>query len=140
YASEECWVVNGLLRSDHRSSLESRQQCDRCPVCKAPLSTQPAVVGTDRLLGVPGRFSVRRCASCGLGVTQPRLGPGDPFEQLYNGPYGTHIDGSTYLPRTLTSVYRRLRRPQQLTAFTLARPANRRPGWVLDVGCGKGDP
>ena len=46
-----------------------------CPL-GCPRSDETVLAGRDRLHGLPGRFQVVRCRSCGLMRTNPRPSPG----------------------------------------------------------------
>jgi SAM-dependent methyltransferase len=96
--------------------------------------------GQDRLCGVPGNFSVVRCAICGLGSTVPRLSP-EALAAYYPDTY------PSYQPETARTTLRervgeridaaRFSAGMRFGAFrTLTRT---RPGRLLDVGCGRGD-
>ncbi len=85
--------------------------------------------GRDRLLGVPGEFLVLRCTACGLASTQPRIGA-EQFADYY--PAG-------YQPAPRMGLVERVR----LAAIVRFGPyrllSRRRPGRMLDVGCGNGE-
>lgn len=86
----------------------------------------------DRWFGLDGEFEVRECSECELGVTHPRLS-GEALARYYPSQYDAW--------RRAPSVLGRLR---QGTAAIRAglRPfgaLRRRPGAMLDVGCGRGD-
>jgi SAM-dependent methyltransferase len=96
--------------------------------------------GQDRLYGVPGRFSVFRCGTCGLGYTVPRPSP-DALEAYYPDTYlpyqeppppttlrqriGARIDEARFSAGIRFGAFRVLTRAE--------------PGRLLDVGCGRGD-
>lgn len=120
--------------------------CDGCGSVEAT----PVLVTRDRRYGGPGRFSVERCAGCGLARTAPV--PGDLAAYYPDGDYYAYRP-----PRPPTGrARRRVRR-----AYALDRPRSRAgqalgalaafgrdrlapglppgpPGDVLDVGCGSG--
>lgn len=80
-----------------------------------------------------GDWTVRRCMGCGLGVLDPRPGPGE-LSALYGSAYFVkHFDaglapGSEAMRRRLAGENHRVR---------FFRPL-RKSGRVLDVGCGRG--
>jgi SAM-dependent methyltransferase len=103
-----------------------------CPVCGASAGA-PALEGEDRLLGVPGRFTVAECTGCGLALTAPRL-EGEALGAHYPDRYGQHVAGGG-------GWLSRLRRRQldlglRRAPFSIGRG---RTGRMLDVGCGRGD-
>jgi SAM-dependent methyltransferase len=108
-----------------------------CLVCGAALPHAALLSGPDRLLGKPGVFDLRVCASCGAGNTGPPLTPGE-LAGFYGGGYASHGEGGG----PLAPVMRALKRAQ--TAAIVGRPPFSRslsgtPGRLLDVGCGRGD-
>jgi SAM-dependent methyltransferase len=110
-----------------------------CDLCGAAGGGQPVLEGGDRRFGLPGRFAVVQCPSCGLVRTEPQ--PQDP---------GTYYPAAEYYsyaapqasPLTRAAVASRYGG----RAGALARLAGRRisalppgpPGDLLDVGCGSG--
>jgi SAM-dependent methyltransferase len=97
-----------------------------------------SIQGGDRLLGSPGLFDVRVCASCGAGCTGPPLSE-VALAELYRQDYASHQEGA---PRLLASGMRGLKRLQ--VSAILRRPPffaviSGPPGHALDVGCGRGD-
>jgi 2-polyprenyl-3-methyl-5-hydroxy-6-metoxy-1,4-benzoquinol methylase len=80
-------------------------------------------------MGGPGEFAVLRCAACGLASTQPRIGP-EQFSDYYPADYQR-------VPRTGLVERARLGAIIRLGPY---RPlSRRRPGRLLDVGCGNGE-
>jgi 2-polyprenyl-3-methyl-5-hydroxy-6-metoxy-1,4-benzoquinol methylase len=96
--------------------------------------------GRDRLCGVPGHFSVARCATCGLVSTLPRLDPGE-LDDYYPDSYMPYRE----MPERLTLRQRlggvvddaRFAAGIRFGAFRALTRAP--PGRLLDVGCGRGD-
>jgi SAM-dependent methyltransferase len=102
------------------------------------LPARASIQGGDRLLGSPGLFEVRVCASCGAGRTGPSLSEAE-LAEFYRQGYASHEEST---PRLLASVMRALKRLQ--LAAILRGPAfsaalSGQPGRALDVGCGRGD-
>jgi SAM-dependent methyltransferase len=103
----------------------------------------PALRGVDRWYGVPGDFVVVRCATCGMAGTSPRLA-GEALDAYYPSTYYAHgaAEGGAGPavergPRAADYVDGlRLRLAFLAGAF---RPLFRRPGRLLDVGCGTGE-
>jgi len=134
---------------------------DRCNLC----GTEGTVVLQglrDRLTGVPGAWSARRCPACGLQWLDPRPVEED-IGKLYGEGYFTHEE-SAWRPGRVreflagailagrfgypTARGRRLRLGRTLaglpplldSAGQLVLWLDRRPGGrLLDVGCGNGD-
>jgi SAM-dependent methyltransferase len=108
--------------------------------CRHAGPSQELYEGEDRLYGVPGRFSVRRCTTCGLGYTVPRP-QGDALAAYYPDSYvpyqepappatwrqrlGAHLDAARFSAGIRFGAFRVLTRSE--------------PGRMLDVGCGRGD-
>jgi len=110
----------------------------RCPGCGAE-EPSPATLlrGGDRLTGAPGEFSVVSCQACGLAFTQPRLAP-EEFSTYYPETYNAYEPNA----RPRASVGERIGALQRqlLVRFGPYRELwRRRPGRLLDVGCGTGD-
>ncbi len=102
-------------------------------------------------MGAPGEFSVLRCSTCGLASTQPRIGL-DRFAEYYPADYhgSPGADGDDHDedgPARLTidpqAVRPSLVERARLGAIIRLGPyrplARRRPGRLLDVGCGNGE-
>jgi SAM-dependent methyltransferase len=107
-------------------------------------------------MGGPGEFAVLRCAACGLASTYPRIDPSqlaDYYPAGYHGRAGGRLAGSGErqagsregaeagggAPVPWTGLVERLR----LAAIVRLGPyrplSRRRPGRMLDVGCGNGE-
>jgi SAM-dependent methyltransferase len=111
---------------------------DACPACGAQLPPVAAIVGQDRLHGVPGRFNVRVCDACGSGRTEPyvstaRLG------ELYPDEYNAYRLPASPLARGLATALFRWRYRRALRRPPLGELHRRPPGRLLDVGSGRGD-
>jgi SAM-dependent methyltransferase len=110
----------------------------RCPACGAE-SERPRVLleGHDRLTGAPGHFEVLACSACGLAFTHPRLRPED-FSTYYPDSYSAYepnLGGRPSLGERVGDLQRRL-----VARFgPYRRVWKRRPGRLLDVGCGTGE-
>lgn len=93
------------------------------------------LVGEDRLHNLPGKFTVVRCAACGLMRTNPR--PSEAaIAAFYPEDYGPHIESGS----AASQSHGRLRRlvSAALDLRSDARP-QMHPGAVLEIGCGRGD-
>jgi SAM-dependent methyltransferase len=109
-----------------------------CDLCGAGEGAT-VLEGGDRRFGLPGRFAVVRCASCGLVRTEPQ--PADPGAYYPSSEYYSYAPPAVS-PLTRDAVASRYGRH----ARPLARLAARRisalppgpPGDILDVGCGSG--
>jgi SAM-dependent methyltransferase len=89
---------------------------------------------------VPGRFSVLRCGTCGLGYTIPRPSP-EELAAYYPDSYVPYQE-----PSAPTTVRQRLGARIDSARFSAGlrfgafRVLTRsQPGRLLDVGCGRGD-
>lgn len=116
--------------------MSGPQQGDRprCLACGGPLSPSPALVGRDRMHGIPGSFPIHECAVCGSGTTLP-LAREDELAAFYPQAYAPFD-----LPRgPLASAMAVLQRARdrRFPFAELARAGER--GTLLDVGCGRGD-
>lgn len=112
---------------------------DKCNCCGATLPGADAIVGKDRLSGVPGEFSVRICPDCGSGTTFPVVDEAG-LADFYDSEYNPHEDWQppNRLLATVSKairgfIHRRAMRSLPLSAL----PST--PGSALDVGCGRGD-
>jgi SAM-dependent methyltransferase len=95
--------------------------------------------GGDRRFGLPGRFAVVRCSSCGLARTEPQ--PEDPGAYHPAGEYYSYAPPqvSPLLQAAVASRYgRRGRLAARLAAHRISALPPGPPGDVLDVGCGSG--
>ena len=110
----------------------TRQGERPCPVCGTD-TLEHVLSGEDRLTGAPGEFAVVRCAECALAFTTPRIGP-DQFDLYYPSDYSNHVEASGSSSRVSRAHQWGIvhRGPYR----SLAR---RRPGRMLDVGCGRGE-
>jgi SAM-dependent methyltransferase len=115
-----------------------------CDLCGASGGTT-VLEGGDRRFGLPGRFTVVRCSSCGLVRTEPQ--PADPGAYYPSSQYYSYAAPSVS-PLTQAAVGSRYgqRSPGSLVRRAAARLAAARsaalppgpPGDLLDVGCGSG--
>ena len=83
-------------------------------------------------------MTVRVCARCGSGTTEPYLS-GAELAPLYPETYGPYADADGRLTAALSSAIRTVQGKLILRRFPLAEAAGGRPGRGLDVGCGRGD-
>jgi SAM-dependent methyltransferase len=110
----------------------------RCDLCGGA-GGKPVLEGGDRRFGLPGRFAVVQCPSCGLVRTEPQ--PEDPGAYYPAAEYYSYT-APQVSPLTRDAVAGRYGR----RTGPLARLAGRRisalppgpPGDLLDVGCGSG--
>jgi SAM-dependent methyltransferase len=99
-----------------------------CALCGAR-DEDRLFVGRDRLLGLPGEFTVVQCRGCGLIYTNPRPSP-EALGEYYPERYGVYAPEGGQAQR-LALYHRRLARRLHASRRGL-------PGTVLDVGCGEG--
>lgn len=130
-----------------------------CPLCGA---TRAATLwaGQDVVLGVPGRFPVARCESCGLLHQNPRVRR-DQLDRMYPPGYPPHARtpapariaslrapatryalarwlGYAHLDPGPIGVVGRMRAARRLRRLQHAVPRWRGHGRLLDVGCATG--
>jgi SAM-dependent methyltransferase len=109
-----------------------------CPLCGGRLSDHDAITTGDRLLGVPGEFTVLECAACRSGVTTPFVAETE-LATLYEGEYGPHDEWSPNL------LIRAIIKPAKaIYAWHALRSQpfswlEEHDGKLLDVGCGRGE-
>lgn len=104
-----------------------------CLACAGTLAARPALVGHDLMHGMPGRYEVHVCNSCGSGATLPFAGP-DEIAGYYPEEYAPYTPLQGVLGSALRIVQRTRDRLFPLSA--LRQPA---PATLLDLGCGRGD-
>jgi SAM-dependent methyltransferase len=109
-----------------------------CPACGAPLPPEPAIVGRDRLHGLPGEFAVHVCGGCGSGRTLP-LVPTERLGELYPQDYNAYALPAHPLARAAATGLFRWRYWRALRRPPLRELRARPPGRLLDVGSGRGD-
>jgi SAM-dependent methyltransferase len=129
-----------------------------CPGCGARLDGRVLLRGHDRLMGGPGDFAVVACAACGLASTQPRPRP-EQFADYYPEAYyraegaksSTQAGGRGLTTAGDSTTERgdsggrlsRLVEQGRLEAIVRFGPyrqlSRRKPGRMLDVGCGGGE-
>lgn len=114
-------------------STESAFESVPCDFCGSE-DGQPLFEGPDRLLGLPGRFRVVRCASCGLLRQDPR--PTRETMKLYYPPeyepYSVAIDEEPSRWRRFDRRYGMRKRRHAIERFCAG-------GRLLDVGCATGN-
>jgi SAM-dependent methyltransferase len=105
-----------------------------CPL-GCPAGDEPMLEGIDQLHGVPGRFQVVRCQSCGLMRTSPRPTM-DAIGAFYPDPYGPHQASTAAAPDDTRWTARLARRLRWDGTRMLVPPI--RPGRALEIGCATG--
>ena len=112
-----------------------------CPGCGLALRSEGLVHSSDRLHGMPGRWSVVRCTNCALVSTVPR--PGDEeLDAFYPNAYPAFQVGSEALggwPATLLARLSHVRFDVLLRLSAYRHALSVEPGRMLDVGCGAGE-
>jgi SAM-dependent methyltransferase len=116
-------------------ALEDRD----CPL-GCPRGDDFVLEGRDRLHGLPGRFRVVRCRSCGLLRTNPRPTP-EAMPHFYPDDYGPHQ--STVVGEMAddhrSALRRRLAAWLQKATDTRSHPLPDLPrGRLLEIGCASG--
>jgi 2-polyprenyl-3-methyl-5-hydroxy-6-metoxy-1,4-benzoquinol methylase len=111
---------------------------DWCDACGSA-SAEPLFETADRRFGLPGRFTLLRCAGCGLVRTDPvPERPGDYYPTAAYYSYQPPPPPSPRARRRVAACYQgdRLARWSALRLDPGLPPGP--PGAVLDVGCGSG--
>ena len=109
-------------------------QAARCLACHGPLEQSAILTGRDLMHGVPGSYAVHQCSTCGSGTTLP-LAAAEDLAAYYPASYAPH----DMLHRLLAQAMQRVQRARDRRFPLLALRTGRRPGRLLDVGCGRGD-
>jgi len=104
-----------------------------CPLCGGERRGRLLVAGDRLRPSDPARYTVVRCARCGLAYTDPRPTP-DEIGRSYPPSYGG-LDRDDRLARA-EAAYRRRQQGEVVCWLAALRP---RRGRLLDVGCGSGD-
>jgi SAM-dependent methyltransferase len=91
----------------------------------------------DRLHGTPGTFCVAVCSDCGCGWTMPPAAP-EELGSFYPDSYPPYVLQRGLLGAVQQAGQRLVLR-RAFAHAPLDRLAERAPGDVLDVGCGRGD-
>ena len=108
-----------------------------CPMGCPPGDTV-VLEGRDRIHNLPGRYTIRRCVTCGLMRTDPRPTPeamGFYYPDDY-GPYqGTQVKSAPAGPRRFPRLRARLR--EALDPRYMYLPPLK-PGRMLEMGCASG--
>jgi len=115
-----------------------RNEPGACPVCGAPLPHEASLRGRDRLLGTPGEFEVRVCASCGTGATAPAVAEED-LGAYYGRGYGSHVEPSATAYAKLSAALKRAQVSALLRRPPFSQALGGAPAQALDVGCARGD-
>lgn len=117
----------------------------RCPVCDSA-GLDPLFDVRDRQHGIPGRFGVVRCSSCGSGILSPRPAE-DELAAYYPSDYGPYAGESRNARRPPfavraahrgLSVVPRLLPDRAASVLRELRVPPRQGARVLDIGCGDG--
>jgi SAM-dependent methyltransferase len=99
---------------------------------------RPVLAGQDRLHGVPGRFEVAACGSCGAGVTLPRV-PAEELGGFYPSGYAPYDAASGPVVGAISAAIQRWQGWRALRTAPLNEAGKLGPGRAVDVGCGRGD-
>lgn len=121
-----------LLGSDMQTPHVEDQPTTGCDFCGSQSYTL-LFWGPDRLMGLPGAFSLVRCISCGLIYQHPQL-PWDKLQFYYQGDYASY---TTVVQDDISPIRRFIRR---LGGIKQRRYVERfrQSGSMLDIGCGTG--
>jgi SAM-dependent methyltransferase len=123
------------MTENDASALEDRD----CPL-GCPRGDDFVLEGKDRLHGLPGRFRVVRCRSCGLLRTNPRP-TASAMSSYYPDDYGPYA--GTRIEKELLEPRPKWRRYLSGAVAWLADPNAQRlpprsPGRLLEIGCASG--
>ena len=109
-----------------------------CPL-GCPRSDETVLAGRDRLHGLPGRFQVVRCRSCGLMRTNPRPSPGTIgfyYPEDYHPYRNTRVAGPSGRLGALKARIKPLAR--RFFEFNGTRLPPLAPGRMIEIGCASG--
>lgn len=106
-------------------------------MCGAALP-EASLRSRDRLYGVPGEFDVSVCSRCRAGVTLPVI-EDDQLSSLYPESYAAHATPAGLAISVLLRAHHAWRDQVTLRTPPLSLLKRRKPGRLLDVGCGKGE-
>jgi SAM-dependent methyltransferase len=95
-------------------------------------------VARDRLYGIPGTFDVAICEHCGAGTTLPLMSD-DALGAFYPEQYGAYEEAGGIIG-LLSRPYHACRDQLSRRTPPISILRSRRPGRLLDVGSGKGEP
>ena len=109
-----------------------------CPACGTPLPSTPVLRAPDRLLGIPGTYSVVVCDDCGTGMTIPPVGT-EELGAFYPSSYDPYRLPSNPALRLAATALFRARYRRALKTLPLGALQSLDPGRALDVGSGRGD-
>lgn len=99
---------------------------------------RPVLAGPDRLHGVPGRFDVTACGSCGAGVTLPRV-RAEELAGFYPSGYAPYDAASGAVVGSISAAIQRWQGWRALRTAPLSETRKLGPARAVDVGCGRGD-
>lgn len=105
-----------------------------CPMGCAAADTR-ALVGTDRLHGLPGEFAVVQCQGCGLMRTNPRPTP-QTISLYYPQDYSPHGSTAFTASRTTDGMWKLAAKKFFNTDSRKVPPLN--AGRMLEIGCASG--
>lgn len=110
----------------------------RCACCGGRLAGR-RLVSPDRLHGLPGRFEVVRCLTCGSGRTLPEVAESG-LGSLYPASYAPHSYAAERGPGAALAsrAINRWLEARLLSSPALSPARALPPGRALDVGCGRG--
>jgi len=105
----------------------------QCPICESG-QFESFITCTDYLVSEEP-FNIQQCKQCGFRFTNPRP-EADVIGNYYkSADYVSHNDSGAGL---INSAYRLVRNYTLGTKLSLVNRLNKKPGRILDVGCGTG--
>ena len=127
-------IIKGFeagMRDQPQADSELFQQLQSCPICQST-DVRFSLLAHDSHYGVDGEYAYHECKSCGCLFLNPL-----PTEKFLARAYPT--DYYAYQEPEEESLVKKLVKKILFLSRQTKDPIFKRPGMVLDIGCGSGD-